>query len=771
MDRDTEQHKVAAVAQAMNNLFVGEPVAALQHLCRLAPLYTVADLGHLRTLEDAEQYRTEVEEKRATEEKDLLRVIRLAQQRDRGVAGFACAHPELFIGKTSLVADDPQVAAAFLAEVRQMAVLPGMQQQQQEVQGPLAKKKRTVGGCGAASSPSDRTVPRSDDPAFLPKPRLPAVHAETYRRMLAEFAPAALCTSNNQCFHDGPLSDSCVFGIVGSQLPFCGREVELDEVMRRLRANWDAWRAWKKSPNEAEARRSYAHLFVAQASGRGKTALMTRGLFEKLRKECRHNFSGRGFLVDLEGNGLTSLDRRLLKKGEGAAFLAPRILFQALGRVARDYDYASFQESFVHCLRVHSLKASSVSLADTLEHVVGQNMDTSVCQPDDPIVVVLHISGTSSLLTDNHKLASALLRCSNRLLARVVSDCGDNIRIFTLVVFAMGCHGGPEHTFRWARFFEVMGTMDTTQRLIQDMLPYYVGTLKQETMGKLGTLSISEDKVVSMPMFLARIYLKQATAVTEGPLLQGLRNLLDGMGRGGWRDVELCDATMLMFNVVFWAMNNRGDNTAVDPDLWLEMPELVRKTPERWSQETAVEDFSLKQDKFCSEFTSNIAAGSLTARTSGRTESLSVVLEERPPACYRLYTEGAFKHEMLDANVPEIQRTNLSNTVLLLKSLGVEDLLEFEFMDPSPQENLVLAELAPMFFSVREGFQQRMERRQREREMGERMEHEMEQAVADDQAKREQEELLKFRSAQSVSKIATPGRGSTRRRTPYRVGI
>eukprot|EP00727_Mastigamoeba_balamuthi_P002905 m51a1_g12611 hypothetical protein (173) ;mRNA; f:1625-3994 len=169
----------SSVAQAMNNLFVGEPVAALQRLCRLAPLYTVADLGDLRTLEDAEQYRTEVEEKRATEEKDLLRVIRVAQQRDKGVAGFACAHPELFLGKTSLVADDPQVAAAFLVEGRQMAVLPGMQHQQEEekVQGPPAKKKRTVGGCGAASSPSDRTVPRSDDPAYLPKPRFP-VHLE-----------------------------------------------------------------------------------------------------------------------------------------------------------------------------------------------------------------------------------------------------------------------------------------------------------------------------------------------------------------------------------------------------------------------------------------------------------------------------------------------------------------------------------------------------------------------------------------------------------------
>ena len=40
---------------------------------------------------------------------------------------------------------------------------------------------------------------------------------------------------------------------------------------------------------------------------------------------------------------------------------------------------------------------------------------------------------------------------------------------------------------------------------------------------------------------------------------------------------------------------------------------------------------------------------------------------------------------MLDASVPEIQRTNLANVVLLLKSLHVDNLLEFDFMDPPPQ--------------------------------------------------------------------------------------
>ena len=55
--------------------------------------------------------------------------------------------------------------------------------------------------------------------------------------------------------------------------------------------------------------------------------------------------------------------------------------------------------------------------------------------------------------------------------------------------------------------------------------------------------------------------------------------------------------------------------------------------------------------------------------------------------CYRLYTQAAYRSEMLVTTVPEIQRTNLANVVLLLKSLGVENLLHFHFMDPPPQVN------------------------------------------------------------------------------------
>lgn len=60
-----------------------------------------------------------------------------------------------------------------------------------------------------------------------------------------------------------------------------------------------------------------------------------------------------------------------------------------------------------------------------------------------------------------------------------------------------------------------------------------------------------------------------------------------------------------------------------------------------------------------------------------------------PGKCYRLYTEVAYKNEMLSTNIPEIQRTNLGNVVLQLKAMGINDLLGFDFMDPPPVATLV----------------------------------------------------------------------------------
>ena len=63
----------------------------------------------------------------------------------------------------------------------------------------------------------------------------------------------------------------------------------------------------------------------------------------------------------------------------------------------------------------------------------------------------------------------------------------------------------------------------------------------------------------------------------------------------------------------------------------------------------------------------------------------------RPGKCFRLYTEGAFKKELIEQTYPEILRSNLSSTVLELKKLGVDDLVHFDLMDPPAPETLMRA--------------------------------------------------------------------------------
>merc|ERR1719266_439424 len=62
-----------------------------------------------------------------------------------------------------------------------------------------------------------------------------------------------------------------------------------------------------------------------------------------------------------------------------------------------------------------------------------------------------------------------------------------------------------------------------------------------------------------------------------------------------------------------------------------------------------------------------------------------------PGKTYRLYTERAYRDEMLATPVPEIQRTNLASTVLQLKAMGINDLLHFDFMDAPPVEAMIHA--------------------------------------------------------------------------------
>ncbi|KAK6590630.1 PRP43 involved in spliceosome disassembly mRNA splicing [Cryptosporidium xiaoi] len=63
----------------------------------------------------------------------------------------------------------------------------------------------------------------------------------------------------------------------------------------------------------------------------------------------------------------------------------------------------------------------------------------------------------------------------------------------------------------------------------------------------------------------------------------------------------------------------------------------------------------------------------------------------REGKCFRLYTEESFKKELIDQTHPEILRSNLSSVVLTLKSLGINDLVHFDFMDPPAPETLMRA--------------------------------------------------------------------------------
>ncbi|KAI5966026.1 hypothetical protein KGF57_000672 [Candida theae] len=60
-----------------------------------------------------------------------------------------------------------------------------------------------------------------------------------------------------------------------------------------------------------------------------------------------------------------------------------------------------------------------------------------------------------------------------------------------------------------------------------------------------------------------------------------------------------------------------------------------------------------------------------------------------PGKCFRMFTKHSFDNEMDSSQKPEIQRINLNSVILLLLSLGVNDLLNFEFLDPPPKESIM----------------------------------------------------------------------------------
>ena len=63
----------------------------------------------------------------------------------------------------------------------------------------------------------------------------------------------------------------------------------------------------------------------------------------------------------------------------------------------------------------------------------------------------------------------------------------------------------------------------------------------------------------------------------------------------------------------------------------------------------------------------------------------------RPGKAFRLYTEKSFHEDLQETTYPEILRSEMSNVVLTLKKLGIDDLVHFDFMDPPAPETLMRA--------------------------------------------------------------------------------
>ncbi|KAI8444221.1 hypothetical protein BY996DRAFT_8136768 [Phakopsora pachyrhizi] len=46
---------------------------------------------------------------------------------------------------------------------------------------------------------------------------------------------------------------------------------------------------------------------------------------------------------------------------------------------------------------------------------------------------------------------------------------------------------------------------------------------------------------------------------------------------------------------------------------------------------------------------------------------------------------------MLPTLIPDIQLQNLAHTILMVKAMGINNLLNFDFMDPPPQQTMATA--------------------------------------------------------------------------------
>jgi len=68
-----------------------------------------------------------------------------------------------------------------------------------------------------------------------------------------------------------------------------------------------------------------------------------------------------------------------------------------------------------------------------------------------------------------------------------------------------------------------------------------------------------------------------------------------------------------------------------------------------------------------------------------------------PGKCIRLYSESFFESQMSKVTIPEILRVNLASTILTLKSMGINNVIDFEFIEKPGKVTLIEA-LKTLYF-------------------------------------------------------------------------
>eukprot|EP01018_Ginkgo_biloba_P005892 Gb_05077 [translate_table: standard] len=74
--------------------------------------------------------------------------------------------------------------------------------------------------------------------------------------------------------------------------------------------------------------------------------------------------------------------------------------------------------------------------------------------------------------------------------------------------------------------------------------------------------------------------------------------------------------------------------------------------------------------------------GSPISKTSAHQKS-GRTSRTQPGKCFRRYMEKSFQTDLQPQTYPEILRSNLANVVFALKIFGIDDLVHFDFTNPS----------------------------------------------------------------------------------------